>query len=302
MSPESPYPGAPVPRPEAGDSGVVGETAPAEGAATSESTPTSPPACTVCDCELERDQTYCLECGAATPLAPKMRRDRGGLAAVAIGLAVLGGGAGALAYVASSDPGAQATPAPMVSTAPLLTVPTDVFTTTTDSSLPGDTTGTLPSDTTGAFPSGTSTTGTSGLLPTDTTAPAGDGGGLVTVTGPGVSGQTTSELPNTDTASGSSPSPGGSRSGGSDDWPAGTSGWTAIVSSGSSEASARAAATRLQSSGQPGGVLFSTDHSSLRPGYWVVFSGVFTSRSAALSHARSLVGTYPGAYPRRVGS
>ncbi len=292
MSPESPYPGAPVPPSEDGDSGVVGETAPAEGAATSDSTPTSPPACTVCGCELERDQTYCLECGAATPLAPKMRRDRGGLAAVAIGLAVLGGGAGALAYVASSDPGAPATPAPMVSTAPLLTVPTDVFTTTTDSSLPGDTTGTLPSD----------TTGTSGLLPTDTTAPAGDGGGLVTVTGPGVSGQTTSELPNTDPASGSSPSPGGSRSGGSDDWPAGTSGWTAIVSSVTNEASARAVATRLQSSGQPGGVLFSTNHSSLRPGYWVAFSGVFTSRSAALAHARSLVGTYPGAYPRRVGS
>ncbi len=292
MSPESPYPGAPVPPSEDGDSGVVGETAPAEGAATSDSTPTSPPACTVCGCELERDQTYCLECGAATPLAPKMRRDRGGLAAVAIGLAVLGGGAGALAYVASSDPGAPATPAPMVSTAPLLTVPTDVFTTTTDSSLPGDTTGTLPSD----------TTGTSGLLPTDTTAPAGDGGGLVTVTGPGVSGQTTSELPNTDPASGSSPSPGGSSSGGSDDWPAGTSGWTAIVSSVTNEASARAVATRLQSSGQPGGVLFSTNHSSLRPGYWVAFSGVFTSRSAALAHARSLVGTYPGAYPRRVGS
>jgi S-adenosylhomocysteine hydrolase len=51
----------------------------------------------VCGCELDADQTYCLECGTATPLAPRLRRGVGGLAAVAAGLIVLGAGSGGLA-------------------------------------------------------------------------------------------------------------------------------------------------------------------------------------------------------------
>jgi hypothetical protein len=58
----------------------------------------------------------------------------------------------------------------------------------------------------------------------------------------------------------------------------------------------------LQAQGEPGGVLFSSDHPPLRPGYWVVFSGVYTTKSEALTHARALLPQWPGAYPRRIDS
>ena len=51
---------------------------------------------------------------------------------------------------------------------------------------------------------------------------------------------------------------------------------------------------------KPGGVLFSSDHPPLNPGYWVVFSGQYTTKTEALSHARSLLPKWPGAYPRRI--
>lgn len=294
MSPESPYPGPPPPGPD---------TPPAAEPVAEVDAPTPPPSCKVCGCELDPEQTYCLECGTPTPLAPKLRRGVGGLAAVALGLVVLGAGAGALAYVASGDDG-SGTPAPMVSTTPVITVPTDAIpTTTTDSSLPSDTIATLPTDTSGLYPDTTGTgVDTTGGLPVDPTATTGDSGGLMTVTGPGVDGQTTSELPSSggidDGTSGSSS--GGSSTPADGEWPAGTSGWTAIVSSVTNESSARAAASKLQSQGEPGGVLFSSDHPPLRPGYWVVFSGVYTTKSEALTHARSLLAKWPGAYPRQI--
>ena len=309
MSPESPYPG---PTPPGPDDAPVPAAEPGE-TPTADEAPKAAPTCKVCGCELEPDQTYCLECGTPTPLAPKLRRGVGGLAAVALGLVVLGAGAGALAYVASGDDGQSAGGvAPATTTAPIITVPTDVIpTTTTDSSLPGDTTGTLPTDTSGLFPDTTATVDTTGGLPVDPTATTGDSSGLMTVTGPGVDGQTTSELP-TDSGSGINDGTGGSSGGtvtpddstgsSSGDWPAGTSGWTAIVSSVRNEASARAAASKLQSQGEPGGVLFSTDHPPLNPGYWVVFSGVYTTKTEALSHARSLLAKWPGAYPRQIDS
>jgi len=294
VSPESPYPGPPPPGPDTPpDAEPVAEV----------EAPKPPPSCKVCGCELDPEQTYCLECGTPTPLAPKLRRGVGGLAAVALGLVVLGAGAGGLAYVASGDDG-SGTPAPMVSTTPVITVPTDAIpTTTTDSSLPSDTTATLPTDTSGLHPDTTGTgVDTTGGLPVDPTATTGDSGGLMTVTGPGVDGQTTSELPSSggidDGTSGSSS--GGTSTPADGEWPAGTSGWTAIVSSVTNESSARAAASKLQSQGEPGGVLFSSDHPPLRPGYWVVFSGVYTTKSEALTHARSLLAKWPGAYPRQI--
>ena len=46
-----------------------------------------------------------------------------------------------------------------------------------------------------------------------------------------------------------------------------------------SESAARAAKSQAPSDGQPAGVLFSSDYSGLRPGYWVVFSGVYDARA-----------------------
>ena len=49
-------------------------------------------------------------------------------------------------------------------------------------------------------------------------------------------------------------------------------------------------------------MLFSSDHPPLNPGYWVVFSGQYTTKTEALSHARSLLPKWPGAYPRHITS
>ncbi len=290
--PESPYPGPPPPGPshEPGPADAGGASGGDGAAGEPPQPPSPPPACTVCGAELDPGQAYCLECGSPTPAAPKLRRGAGGLVVVAAGLALLGAGAGALAFVAADgDSGGQAA-VTQPATSPLITVPTATTgTTLTDSSLPGDTvltTPTLPMDTTFTTP----TVDTTGALPVDPSATAPDSG-LVTETAADPGGQTTSEFPADDGTSGGT---------GSDDWPAGTSGWTVIVASDSTEAGARAAANRLQAQGQPSGVLFSSDHPPLRPGYWVAFSGTYTSRDEALSHARTLVSSWPGAYPRQV--
>ena len=84
------------------------------------------------------------------------------------------------------------------------------------------------------------------------------------------------------------------------DWPGG-SGYTAILASVSSEAEARSIQTEATGRGLDAGVLFSTDYSSLRPGYWVVFSGVFPNTEGAAEraeHAHEL--GYSEAYPRFV--
>lgn len=288
--PESPYPGPPSPEESPGDEAPVS-------AEEAEAPAPEPTSCAVCGAELDPGQTYCLECGSPTPAAPRLRRGAGGLAAVAIGLAVLGIGAGALAFVASDEQGStDGTAVTRPDIAPVITVPTStVPTTATDSSLPGDTvstTATLPMDTTFTTPP----VDTTSTLPMDTTSTFPDSG-LLTETAPS-GGQTTSEFPTDTSASGGS----GAAGSGSGEWPAGTSGWTVIVASDSTESGARAAANRLQAQGQPGGVLFSSDHPPLRPGYWVAFSGTYTTRSEALSHAQSLVGSWPGAYPRQVDS
>lgn len=294
--PESPYPGPPPPHPEPGDGTPDAAASPepaADPAPDPAPEPQAPTSCQVCGAELDPGQTYCLECGSPTPAAPRLRTGVGGLAAVAAGLAVLGLGAGALAFVASDDgSGGAGTSVSQPATSPLITVPTaSTPTTLTDSSLPGDTvmtTPTVPMDTTFTTPD----VDTTGALPVDPTATVPDSG-LVTETAPADGGQTTSEFPSDGGTSGGS---------GTGDWPAGTSGWTAIVASDTSESGARAAANRLEAQGQPGGVLFSSDHPPLRPGYWVAFSGTYTTRDEALAQARSLVASFPGAYPRRVDS
>jgi hypothetical protein len=68
-----------------------------------------------------------------------------------------------------------------------------------------------------------------------------------------------------------------------------------------SEAEARSIQVEATGRGLNAGVLFSTDCSSLRPGYWVVFSGAFSSvedAEARVAHAHEL--GYSDAYPRFV--
>ncbi|MHB8649337.1 MAG: hypothetical protein ACYDBR_04030 [Gaiellaceae bacterium] len=117
-------------------------------------------------------------------------------------------------------------------------------------------------------------------------------------TAPGV---TTAPVPPTTTAA---PPP--SSGGGLTSWPAGMSGYTDVLesipasASGQQAALARARGARRAGLAQAG-VLLSSDYSSLHPGYYVVFSGVYRSASEAVS---ALAGThakgFPGAYDARV--
>ena len=249
-----------------------------------EETPPPPPRCEVCGAELEHDQTYCLECGSPTPLAPRLRRGRKGMAVLAGAVAVLGLGAGALAYaVAEDDDGGLMAATITTPSAPIIpgTVPLPPET--------GPTTGPLPPDT---------SLGTVTLPTTDPTASTGFDT-VTAVTVPPTAPATTSEQPTTEQQPTTADDPVTEPSGDSD-WPAGRIAWTAILSSVRSESDARAAKARLSSSGQPAGVLLSSDYTDLRPGYWVLFSGTYDDRSAAIAQATQLRPQFPGAYARRI--
>jgi hypothetical protein len=89
------------------------------------------------------------------------------------------------------------------------------------------------------------------------------------------------------------------------DWPAGQSGWTVVLQSlpstnGRSFALAQARAA-LHAGVPDVGILDSSKFTSLHPGYYVLFSGVYHSfddANAGVTTARSH--GYPRAYPRRI--
>jgi serine/threonine protein kinase len=96
--------------------------------------------------------------------------------------------------------------------------------------------------------------------------------------------------------------PGGGSEGsvGLGDWPGG-SGYSAMIGAFSSQARARRWQLQAVRRGLDAGVLFSSEFNSLRPGYWVVFSGSFDSESeAAARAARAQQLGYSDSYPRFV--
>jgi hypothetical protein len=90
-------------------------------------------------------------------------------------------------------------------------------------------------------------------------------------------------------------------------WPPGTDGYSIFLKSvptsrGRSAADAEANRARSRGLTQVG-VLNSSDYSSLRPGYWVTFTGIYDSQreaNNALPNARSH--GYPLAYTRKVAN
>jgi hypothetical protein len=68
------------------------------------------------------------------------------------------------------------------------------------------------------------------------------------------------------------------------DWPGG-SGYTVILASKTSEVDARNVAARAAAAGLDAGVLDSSNFRSLRPGYWVAFTGVYPTQPAAAAAA-----------------
>jgi hypothetical protein len=91
------------------------------------------------------------------------------------------------------------------------------------------------------------------------------------------------------------------------EWPRGRSGWTLVLASlptSGGRPAATAKATDALQAGLPRvGVLESSRFSSLHPGYYVVFSGVYATLSEAQDAASSAAGAgYGNSYARRITS
>ena len=82
-------------------------------------------------------------------------------------------------------------------------------------------------------------------------------------------------------------------------WPGGD-GWTVIIASKGSQSEAETIATAAQGKGLTVGILNSDDFSSLNPGYKVVFTEKFDSKSAAEDSLSDVQKDYPDAYVRQV--
>jgi hypothetical protein len=100
------------------------------------------------------------------------------------------------------------------------------------------------------------------------------------------------------------PPPAPTGPGGVVEWPAGQNGFTVVLAS-LPESAGRAAAVRAaQNAANQGltdtGVLNSSEYSSLHPGYWVVFSGIYNSLGEARSGLDTARAQYPQAYTREI--
>jgi len=84
------------------------------------------------------------------------------------------------------------------------------------------------------------------------------------------------------------------------DWSAGSA-YSALIGSFSTEANARSWQQRAIDQGLEAGVLYSSEFRSLRPGYWVVFSGAFETVNEADARATQAETLgFPGSYPKLV--
>ncbi len=76
-------------------------------------------------------------------------------------------------------------------------------------------------------------------------------------------------------------------------WPVGLSGWTVALASSRSQTTANAEASRLAATGLHVGVLDSSQHPSMKPGFWIVFSGRYPGQAQAAAAAISLRAKVP---------
>ena len=90
------------------------------------------------------------------------------------------------------------------------------------------------------------------------------------------------------------------------DWPPGEDGWTVAVASLPQTGGRRAAIARARTARMRGltqvGVLDSSRYASLHPGYWIVFTGVYSSEAEATSALETARGFARTATVRRVVS
>ncbi len=263
---------------------------PEDEAATAAAPPPPPeetqPVCHRCGAPHDPFQEYCLECGArlARPAGSTWIWTRDSpfwFWAAFLGLLAIALVTGAIVLAATGDdPEAAPTTAPGTT---LLTEPTTDVTTEPlpDTVKPPTLTGTTTTDVT--FPTTTGLTPTftnTATFPTTTTTPT-----FTTTTQPTTTTTTTT--------------PGSAAT-----WPAGRTAYTVIVGSyreSRGRAPAEARATQARNAGlSQVGVIRSSDFSSLRPGWYAVFTGIFDSRSDAMTRLTQARRTYPTAYLRYV--
>lgn len=83
------------------------------------------------------------------------------------------------------------------------------------------------------------------------------------------------------------PAPGDASSPAIEEWPAGSDGWTVVLASIPQTEGRQPALNRAKQARRKGltgvGILDSSQYASLHPGYWVVFSGVYSSEAEATS-------------------
>jgi hypothetical protein len=85
-------------------------------------------------------------------------------------------------------------------------------------------------------------------------------------------------------------------------WPPGLPGWTAVLAHSRSQQVADRDAAKVARAGIQVGVLDSTQHPALAPGFWVVFSGRYPTQAAALAASEHLISLGQlAAHPRLVG-
>lgn len=224
------------------------------------------PACARCGAALHPGQEWCLECGAAA--RTRIAGPRGWRFPMLLaGLVALLAGAGVAVWLVSLSDNAT-TQASTLTTAAAV-APLSAPTTSASVAAPP-----VARTTTVTRTKTVTTPGRTVTLPAQVvTAPA----RTVTVTTP------SSTAPSSPSASFPS-------------WPAGTTGYTVIVFSGSKSA-ADAQAQKLQSAGTTVGVLATSQFSaSDAGGPYVVFSGRYPTRAAAEPSATKLSRTEPNAY------
>jgi hypothetical protein len=121
-----------------------------------------------------------------------------------------------------------------------------------------------------------------------------------TETGP----EPTSSVPTSSVPTLQPPPPPPPAAGGLTVWPQGQNGWMIVLASVPQSAGRATAVSEARKASAAGltdvGVLNSSEFSSLHSGYFVVFTGVFSSENEANSALGAATGTYPRAYIRQI--
>ena len=247
------------------------------------------PRCQRCGAPHDPFQEYCLECGArlarARPGWSLWRRETWTrdspfwFWAAFLGLLAIALVTGAIVLAATGDEQEAApttAPGTTMLTEPTLATTEPLPTTVTPPTFTGTT------DLTTTFPTtGLTTTGftTTGFTTTGTTT------GFTTTTQPTTTTTTTT-------------------TGSTATWPSGRSAYTVIVGSFREARGRGPAETRATQARNAGltqvGIIRSSDYSSLRPGWYAVFTGIFDTRAEAMTRLSQARTTYPGAYVRHV--